>query len=306
MRPTLLCLALILIPFLAVPGRAAEMPLVLDLWLGKAPGAAEKVGEEKLTGNKGSRQLTNVSRPTITVFRPEKTKETGVAVLIAPGGGYNFLAWDHEGEDVASWLNALGITGILLKYRVPMPPGPARDNPSFAPHQDAQRAMRLARSKAKEWGIDPNRIGMLGFSAGGHLTAMTATSFDTRAYEPIDDTDQMSYRPDFAVLLYPGGVVRRGSDALVPGVHVSKETPPAFFAHCSDDRVSAENSVMMYVALKRAGVPAELHIYASGGHGFGLRPSKHPSSQWPKRCEEWLRDRGILAAEAGNHRGKVQ
>jgi acetyl esterase/lipase len=299
MRSALLCLALILIPCLCVPGRTAEKPLVLDLWPGKPPGAADKAGEEKLTGNKGSRQLTNVSRPTITVFRPEKIKETGVAVLIAPGGGYNFLAWDHEGEDVASWLNSLGITGILLKYRVPMPPGPSRDDPSFGPHQDAQRAMRLARSKAKEWGIDPNRIGMLGFSAGGHLTAMTATNFDKRAYESIDDTDQGSCRPDFAVLLYPGGVVRRGSETLVPGIHVSKETPPAFFAHCSDDRVSAENSVMMYVALKRAGVPAELHVYASGGHGFGLRPSKHPSSQWPKRCEEWLRDRGILAAEAG-------
>src|SRR5262249_23488507 len=153
-----------------------DKPLVLDLWPNKVPGVTAP-GEEKIEGEKGRRRLTNVQRPSITVFRPDNGKSNGVAVLIAPGGGYNFLSWDHEGEDVATWLNALGITGIVLKYRVPVGQGQSRDEPSLAPHQDAQRALRLVRSKAKEWGIDPKRIGMLGFSAGGHLTAMTATNF---------------------------------------------------------------------------------------------------------------------------------
>src|SRR5262249_20395631 len=153
--------------------------------------------------NPNVKRLTNVSKPTLTVFRPEKDKDTGAAVLIAPGGGYNILAWDLEGEEVAAWLNSIGVTGIVLKYRVPRRPDEPRDKPPLGPQQDAQRAMSVVRSKAKEWGIDPKRIGMLGFSAGGHLTAATATNFDKRTYEAIDDTDRVSSRPDFAVLVYP-------------------------------------------------------------------------------------------------------
>jgi acetyl esterase/lipase len=276
---------------LAAAGRAEDKPLVLDLWPGKAPGESGPGGDEKLTGNKGSRQLTNVSKPTISVFRPAPDKNTGVAVVIAPGGGYRFLAWDHEGLDVADWLNSIGVTGILLKYRVPRLP----DHPKY-PLQDAQRAISLVRSKAGEWNIDPHRIGMLGFSAGGHLTAVTETNFDKRAYDPVDDADKASCRPDFAVVVYPGGVVGRDGGAMTPAVRVSKETPPTFIIQAHDDRVGPENSVALYVALKRAGVPAELHIYGTGGHGFGLRPIKHPAAQWPKRCEEWLRDQGILPA----------
>jgi acetyl esterase/lipase len=284
---------------LSIPcvGRAADGPLVIDLWPDKPPGDVP-AGEEKLTGNKGSRALTNVSKPTITIYRPGKEKDTGVAIVIAPGGGYNILAWDHEGEDVAAWLNSVGITGVLLKYRVPAAKGQARDEPSFAPHQDAQRAISLVRGKAKEWNVDPSRIGMLGFSAGGHLTAMTATNFAKRGYEPVDDADKVSCRLDFAVMIYPGGVVSKESGQMVPGIRISKETPPCFFAHAGNDPVPAENSIQMYLALKHAGVPAELHIYSIGGHGFGMRQSKNPVAEWPKRCEDWLRVQGILTAAA--------
>jgi acetyl esterase/lipase len=292
-RATTLCCTLALMIFFAPVSRADEKPLVIDIWPGKAPGETGSLGEEKLTGQKGSRQLTDVSKPTLTVYRPAKDKNTGVAVVIAPGGAYRFLAWDNEGEQVAAWLNSIGVTGVLLKYRVPR----RKDHPK-GPLEDAQRAASLVRSKAKEWGIDPNRIGMLGFSAGGHLTALAATNFASRAYEPIDETDQVSCRPDFAVIIYPGGVVDRAKEKLVPEIHVSKETPPTFLAQSNDDRVGPENSAVLYLALKKAGVPAELHIYATGGHGYGMRPSKNPCSEWPKRCEEWLKTLKILSPGA--------
>jgi acetyl esterase/lipase len=253
------------------------------------PGETKEIAAEKISGKPGSRNLTNVSKPTITVYRPAPEKNTGVAIVVAPGGGYRVLAWDHEGEAVAAWLNSLGITGVLLKYRVPRRP----DNPKAA-LQDAQRAMSLTRSKAEEWGIDPKRIGMLGFSAGGHLTAWTATNFDQRSYDAIDSADRVSCRPDFAIMIYPGGVVQRGSDQLSPDIRVTKDTPPSFFVHAGNDKVSPENSVLTYLALKKAGVPAELHVYSTGGHGFGMRQSKNPVATWPKRCEEWLRVQGIL------------
>src|SRR5262249_33644948 len=162
--------------------------------------------------------------------------------------------------------------------------------------QDAQRAVSLVRSKAKEWGIDPKRIGMLGFSAGGHLTAAASTNFDKRIYDKIDPTDEVSCRPDFAILIYPGYLTVKDKDELAPDIRVSKETPPTFFAHAADDPVKADNSVQMYRALRKEGVAAELHVYASGGHGFGLRPSEKPCSMWPQRCAEWMKSQGILKA----------
>ncbi len=278
--------------------QSAEKPSVLDVWPGKPPGEKEPIGDEKITeskpGEKPVKRVTNVSRPTLTIFRPAREKDTGAAVLIAPGGGYNILAWDLEGEEVAAWLNSIGVTGIVLKYRVPRRPSDSKDQPPVGALQDAQRALSLVRSKAGDWGIDPKRIGMLGFSAGGHLTAATTTNFDRRAYEPMDAIDKISCRPDFAVLVYPGYLAEKDGSRLKPDIRVSKETPPVFLAHAGDDRVSPENSVQMYLALKRAGVPAELHIYSSGGHGFGLRPSDKPCSTWPKRCEEWLRSQKII------------
>ena len=283
-----------------LPGRAAEKPLIVNVWPGKAPGETADIGEEKILDDKKGEanviRLTNVSKPTISIYRPAKEKDTGAAVLIAPGGGYNILAWDKEGEEVATWLNTLGVTGIVLKYRVPRRPDQPKDKPPLGALQDAQRAMSLVRGNAKEWNLDPDRIGMLGFSAGGHLTAWTATNFDKRAYEALDGIDKVSCRPDFAVLIYPGGVVAKDKEELSPEIRVSKETPPCFFAHAGNDPVKPENSVQMYLALKKVGVAAELHIYATGGHGFGLRPSDKPCSTWPERCGEWLKSQGWLKA----------
>lgn len=292
MRLTALCLTLWCVLGLTPAGRGEDGPLVLNVWPDKVPGEKGDVGEEKLTGEKGRRELSNVSKPTLTVYRPAKDKDTGVAVVIAPGGGYHILAVDHEGEDVAAWLNTLGVTGIVLKYRVPRRPG----NPDAA-LQDAQRTMSLVRSKAKEWNLDPKKIGMLGFSAGGHLTAQTSTNFDKRSYEPIDDADKESSRPDFAVIIYPGLVVDKMKEKLNPEIRVSKETPPTFLAQANDDKVGPENSAVLYLALKKAGVSAEMHISTTGSHGFGLRPSKDSSLDWPKYCEEWLRTQKVLQAK---------
>jgi acetyl esterase/lipase len=211
-------LTLVVLLILAAGGRTAEGPLVLEVWPGKAPGETGSIGEEKVLeqkpGERPVKRLTNVSKPTLTIFRPAKEKDTGAAVLICPGGGYNILAWDLEGEEVASWLNSLGVTGIVLKYRVPRRPDQPKDQPPPGPLQDAQRALSLVRRHAPEWGIDPKRIGILGFSAGGHLAAATAVNFDRRAYASLDAIDQISCRPDFAVLIYPGYLVPRDKDEL--------------------------------------------------------------------------------------------
>ena len=272
-----------------------QKALTLDVWPGKAPGETGKIGPEKvLPDQKGQRKvkrLTDISKPTITIYRPAKDKDTGAAVLIAPGGGYAILAWDLEGTEVAQWLNSIGITGVVLKYRVPKRADQPRHVP---PLQDAQRAMGLIRSKAKEWGIDPKRIGMLGFSAGGHLTASTATNFDKRTYDAIDEIDKESCRPDFAVLVYPAYLVDKSKTKLNPDIRVSGKTPPIFFAHAGDDPIEVENSVAMYLALKEAKVRSELHVYSAGGHGFGLRKSNMPCSTWPERCAAWFRQQGIL------------
>lgn len=280
---------------LAVSAAAfAEGPPILDVWPGNPPGA-KIAAEEQWLG----KHVTNVSKPTLEVFRPEKDKDTGVAVIVCPGGGYKNLMMDYEGEDVARWLNTIGISGIVLKYRVPAPEGTPRYEPAL---QDAQRSISFVRSKAKEWGLKEDRIGMLGFSAGGHLTAAASTNFDQRSYEPADDIDKVSCRPDFAVVVYPGGVIEKSADgktteALSPEIRVSAQTPPTFIAQANDDRVNPENAAFLYLALKHAKVPAELHIYAIGGHGFGIRPTTKPCATWTDRCAEWMRSQGILVGE---------
>jgi acetyl esterase/lipase len=289
-----------------LPAGANDKPLVVALWPGKAPeepggiGAetvrmSPKLGRKQVEVTEPTRLVTNVTKPTLTIYRPAKDKDTGTAVVICPGGGYWNLYWQLEGEEVAAWLNSLGVTGIILKYRVPRRPDEPKGEPARRPLQDAQRAIRLIRSKAKEWGIAPDRIGMVGFSAGGHLALATATSFEKRTYKPIDDIDNVSCRPDFAIAVYSGYLKAKDKDELAPGLRVPKGTPPVFLAHGGDDLISdPAHSVVMYLALKRAGVPAELHVYARTAHDFGVRRSDRPCSTWTQSCADWLRQQGFL------------
>jgi acetyl esterase/lipase len=301
MRLTAIGLGMLLVVGLAGTGRTDDAPAskTLDLWPGQAPGENGSIGEEQAKtrdGGKTVTSLTNVTKPTLTVSRPEKDKDTGVAIVVCPGGGYNNLAWDHEGTQVVRWLNSIGVTAALLKYRVPRRPDTPKGQPPVQALMDAQRALSLVRSHADDCGIDAKRIGILGFSAGGHLGAWASTNYDKRSYDAIDDADRADCRPDFAVLIYPGGVIQRGTDQIAPEIRITSQTPPTFLVHATDDPGS-ENSVYLYLALKRAGVPVEAHLYGAGGHGFGLRPSDKPAATWPRRCEDWLRFRGILKAD---------
>jgi acetyl esterase/lipase len=281
--------------------RAAE-PQTLPLWPDRPPGEAADLGEEidqtkESDGTIAGRpliRLGNVSKPTITVYPAPADKNTGAAVLVCPGGGYGILALDLEGTEVCEWLNSIGITGILLKYRVPVRAGRPRHEP---PLQDAQRALSIVRSRAADWQIDPQRIGILGFSAGGHLAAVTSSSFKERSYPAIDTADEQSTRPDFTLLIYPAFLTTKEKPhELAPEVSVTKETPPAFVLMTQDDSVRVENALTYSLALKNAGVPCELHVYATGGHGYGLRPTEQTVTTWPKRAEEWLRASGFLNA----------
>jgi acetyl esterase/lipase len=264
-----------LCPVLAALG--ADKPMVVELWPGKAPDEIGHIEPEKVRMSpkltkkevevtEPTKLVTNVSKPTLTIYRPAKDKDTGAAVLICPGGGYWNLYWELEGEEVAAWLNSQGLTGIILKYRVPRRPDEPKVEPARRPLQDAQRAVSLVRSKAKEWGIDPRRIGIVGFSAGGHLAIATATGFPKRTYKASDDIDKVSCRPDFAIAVYSGYLKAKDKDQLAPGLSVPAGTPPIFLAHGGADIISPpEHSVVMYLALKHAGIPAELHIYTSRG-----------------------------------------
>jgi acetyl esterase/lipase len=297
--------------FLVCPVKGAEEPLVLPVWPGAVPGDYGTIGPERLRApseapTKNAKWITGVTKPTVSLFRSPKDKNTGAAILICPGGGYWNLAWDLEGEEVAAWLNTVGVTGLVLKYRVPRRPGQPEPLPPAGPLLDAQRAVSLVRSRAAEWGIDPKRIGILGFSAGGHLAVATATHFDQRTYEPIDEIDKISCRPDFAVAVYPGYLIEQqtagvetNKNVLAPYIRIPRETPPVFLVHSSDDTMAgAENSVVMYLALKRANVATELHVYAHGGHGFGVRKSSLPCSTWTDRCLAWLQNQGMLGTKA--------
>jgi acetyl esterase/lipase len=282
---------------------ALPAPLVVDVWPGPAPDDIGIVGAERTYVHDSvfvgpTRLVTDVTKPTLTIYRPPGNRNTGTAMIIGPGGGYRNLYWELEGEEVAAWLVSQGMTGIILKYRVPFRPGETRPPPG--PMQDAQRAVSLVRGRAAEWGIDPNRIGMVGFSAGGHLAIATATNFDRRTYTPIDDVDRVSSRPDFAIGCYSGYLKADGKDEIPPWIRIPAGTPPILLAHASDDDEKAggsnvENSVIMYLALRRANVPTEMHIYASGNHDFGVRQNDKLPSSWPQLALRWLRSMNLLS-----------
>lgn len=278
------------------------------IWPGAVPDADPVVVPESLltaerkVAGRPWRYVVHVSRPTMTVF-PARGRNTGAAVIVFPGGGYRILAIDLEGTEVCEWLASRGITAVLLAYRVPWS-GPHwdpdcrchRDPTAPAALQDAQRTVGLVRMQAARWGVDPHRIGVLGFSAGGHLVADVCTHWKRRAYAPVDAADSTSCRPDFGVALYPGHLLEHTTHELElnPTVPVTRETPPTFLLQATDDPVDdVHNSLVYYLALQRAKVPVELHLFAHGGHAFGLRPTTAPITHWPELLEAWLGEMGF-------------
>jgi len=266
----------------------------LPIWPGAVPDAQPVPGPEYVTnvlspGGAPWKAACNVSLPTMTVYSP-KGKNTGAAVVVFPGGGYNCLAIDLEGTEICDWLTSKGVTAVLLKYRVPTPKREAYGGSRMA-LEDAQRTVGLVRLHAAEWQIDPHKVGVIGFSAGGHMVAAISTHFDGRSYSAVDAADKESCRPDFAIALYPGHLSAETDEpvALNPNIKVTSKTPPTFLVQAEDDHVDGIGQVLVYyIALKKAGVPVEMHLYAQGGHGFGLRRTKLPIAEWPQLAEKWL------------------
>jgi acetyl esterase/lipase len=307
MRNYLPILAVLFAASTGLPAQSPAWPpstdhLTMPLWPGSPPSAEPVPGPEAdmtkptdgTPGGKPVVRIGNVSSPTLTLYTPKGTNN-GAAVVVFPGGGYKILAIDLEGTEVCDWLNAAGVNCILVKYRVPVA-GPYPK--SAAPLEDAQRAVSLVRAHASEWHIDPKRVGVLGFSAGGHLAAALSTHFDHRLYDPIDSSDKLSCRPDFAVIVYPGYLAIADQNyAPNPEIHPTAETPPTFLVQAEDDPVHVENAVVYFMALKNAKVPAELHLYAEGGHGYGLRRTALPVTTWPQAAEIWLHTIHVLPGE---------
>jgi acetyl esterase/lipase len=279
----------------------------IAIWPGEAPGARPAVGPEEartVVDGAGNARLvagrpwvyvSRVSRPAMTVYSPVG-HNTGAAVVVFPGGGYEILAIDLEGTEACDWLTSRGITCVLLKYRVPcVKTGPYRDCRTAL--QDAQRAVGLVRFHAAEWHIDPHRIGVLGFSAGGHMVASLSTHFERRLYPAVDAADRESCRPDFAVALYPGHLaVRETGFVLNPDIRVTTRTPPTLLVQAEDDPVDpVENSIVYHAALRKAGVAAEMHLYVKGGHAFGMRRTASPITAWPQLVERWLEAIGMVS-----------
>jgi acetyl esterase/lipase len=284
----------------------------VPIWPGKVPDAVPDPKPESVRDDWA--KVTNVSRPTMTVYAP-KGHNTGVAVVVFPGGGYQFLAMDLEGTEICDWLTSRGITCVLLKYRVPDSGPTWKDGHRYYPQvqtalQDAQRTLGLVRQHAAEWHVDPHKVGVIGFSAGGHLVAAVSTHFSQRTYPPVDAADKLICRPDFAIAIYPGHLwahedenhaTRDETDlSLRPDIRVRSDTPPTFLLQAEDDHVDGvEQSLAYYVALQKAGVPTEMHLYAQGGHAFGLRPTKLPIGNWPALLEQWLHTIGMLRPQEG-------
>lgn len=280
----------------------------LPLWPGTPPDAVAMPGPEyvastdvkkELVGGKPYLYAGNITQPTLTVYAPQG-KSNGAAVLVIPGGGFQVLAMDLEGSEICDWLNSRGITCVLLKYRVPSLPYDwhcdCRTDNLVMPTEsleDTQRAMGLIRHNAKAWNIDPHRVGVIGFSAGGYLVAAISTHYDKRLYKPVDAADQESCRPDFAIGIYPGHLAT-DEGTLNPNVLVTAQTPPTFLLQAEDDHVDGIQSPVYYAALQKAGVPAELHVYMHGGHAFGLRRTREPITAWPDLVDTWLKRLGVV------------
>jgi acetyl esterase/lipase len=277
-------------------------PEVISLWPQGPPGPRATSEQERdlttakdgQTGGKAVIRLGNVTEPSITVYQAHpEGHPTGSAVVVFPGGGYHILAWDLEGTEVCTWLNSIGVTAVLLKYRVPEPPEQVR---YAAPLQDAQRAMGLVRSHAREWHLDPDRIGVLGFSAGGHLATVLGNGPETRTYASLDGSDALSCHPNFVLLIYPAylSVEDKGGE-LAPEVAVNVNTPKTFIVQTEDDHNFVEGTLLYYRALKQGAIPAEMHLFPDGGHGYGLRRSAARVTGWPALAEAWLRSLGFTA-----------
>lgn len=260
-----------------------------------APGEQTKLIEKALpeggkVGGASVLRLSGVSDPTITIYPASDEVATGAAIVVCPGGGYEILAYDLEGDEICQWLNEIGVTAVLLKYRVPRRTGLEKHT---APLQDVQRAISLVRSKAEELNLDPQRIGVMGFSAGAHLAAMASTSYDKRTYPEVDAADKVSCKPDFCLLVYPA-YLDGPNFTIAPELKVTAQTPPTMLVQTEDDKSYINSSLFYYYALKEAGVPATMHLYSKGGHGYGLRDTGNAVNEWPYRAEEWFMELGVI------------
>ncbi len=296
---------LLSLPVLALSiATAVAQQITLPLWTRGAPEPATAKGPERdtttptdaLIAGRKIIKLTDVSEPTLTVYKPAPTTGNGAAVLVFPGGGYKILAYDLEGTEVCTWLNSIHVTCVLVKYRVPYDGHYPERTEDL---EDAQQAMRLTRKNASEWGIDPKRIGVLGFSAGAHLAAVLSIHSDLQPDAAVKDHggigDVISARPDFALIIYPGYLVHwPDKTAVAPEAVPTALTPQTFILQAEDDPVHEENALVYFQALKEAKVPAELHLFSQGGHGYGLRPTDLPITHWPSLAETWLKTIHVL------------
>ncbi len=283
-RTLLRCIVLLMCSF-SIQLHASE-PIIWHLWPGETPGGNVELPPEydktkandKLYAGRPIIRLTNVTKPTLVIFKPDKEIDTGTSIIIAPGGGTSILGYDLEGTEVAEWFNTIGVTAIVLKYRVP---GIAfnKEKKWLAAAQDGQRAISLVRGRAAELGIEPDKIGIMGFSAGGISVGYT-TITEERSYQPVDKYDKISFTADFAAPIYMGG--------FPENPFISKKTPPFFMVVAHDDRDMSLHMIETYIALKKAGASAEMHIYESGGHAFGVRKTGLPVASWPERMKEWM------------------
>ncbi len=265
------------------------------LFPGGAPGESGNMKQvDDISGNKvggcSVLRISDVDKPTLTFYPAPDNNNSGVTIIVNPGGGYNILAYDLEGTEICKWFNEYGVNCVLVKYRVPRREGLEKHE---APLQDLQRAIAYTRSHATDWGIDPGKIGVLGFSAGAHLSAMASTSYATRAYPVVDLLDDVSLRPDFCVLIYPAYLSRKDF-SIASELNVDANTPPTIIIQTQDDKSHVDSGLFYYYALKEAKVPAALHIYPSGGHGYGLRNTGHAVNEWPHRVLSWLGDMGFM------------